>query len=50
MSHTLYGITSADLAVFLVMLPILALASLLAVFGPVRRASAADPMLAPRAD
>lgn len=50
LAHVLYGITPSEPAVFGVVVPILFVATLSAVYGPARRASAADPVEALRAD
>jgi predicted permease len=50
LSHTLYGISAIEPGVFAAIAPILAITSIVAVYGPARRATAADPMIALRAD
>ena len=50
LSHTLYGVHGAEPSVFAMAAGLLAAVTLIAGYGPARRASAADPMEALRAD
>jgi predicted permease len=50
LSHTLYGVRGAEPAVFAAAAGLLAAVTVIAGYGPARRASAADPMEALRAD
>ena len=50
LSHTLYGVRAGDPQVFIAAAVSLVLATLIASYGPARRASMADPMISLRAD
>jgi putative ABC transport system permease protein len=50
LSHTLYGVHGAEPSVFLAAAGLLATVTVIAGYGPARRASGADPMEALRAD
>lgn len=50
LSHTLYGVRAGEPQVFMLAAASLVLATLIAAYGPARRASMADPMISLRAD
>ena len=50
LSHSLYGVRGGDAVVYLVAVGLLAIVTVLATYGPARRASGADPIMSLRAD
>ena len=50
LAHTLYGVTANEPLIYAVAALVLSAAALVATYGPARRASAIDPMIALRAE
>lgn len=50
LAHTLYGVSAGETPVYIVAALVLVVAAILASYGPARRASAVDPMVALRAE